>query len=426
MMMRSIIFAPLLVSAAARLAQRDVFESPLDAKTGDAPEVTYAMQDLQDAMQIKGQFNNFLDRVSADNEKLHSALESQGSKISDLELEKQSLQQQMQSEKARLSHELEVFKQKMIAKITDLKTTNRRLEETNMQLVSSNEKLTAELEAEKGKTQLLVKKLKKMATMFDKQQQSVQNIIQQNSQRIENEVNSDVSEAVNTANDGQAEAMAPPQYTAPIRTPVATSNSDEELDALKLPPGLDDEEDEAPQHSFHPAPKPEPVVAPQPKAGTQGHGGEIKKAVSAAASSAAANARKAVEAAAKKAKATADAKVQAEAPKRKPAPVAPSAPKAGLAAAPAAGVAPPASKVPLASADDEQLKSLRAEVERLESSVKNDDSEAPAAASMLHVTKKTAKVAAQVKPEEASDSVKKLEDVGGMLSEAMAADDDDN
>merc|ERR550514_1656474 len=102
-------------------------------------------------MQIKGQFNNFLDRVNSDADKLHAALENQASKVSDLELEKQSLQNQMQTEKARLSHELEVFKQKMIAKITDLKTTNRRLEETNMQLVASNDKLNSELEAEKGK-----------------------------------------------------------------------------------------------------------------------------------------------------------------------------------------------------------------------------------------------------------------------------------
>merc|ERR1719375_1222982 len=181
-------------------------------------------------MQIKGQFNNFLDRVSGDTEKLHAALESQGSKISDLELEKQSLQQQMQSEKARLSHELEVFKQKMIAKITDLKTTNRRLEETNMQLVSSNDKLNAELEAEKGKKEVLVKKLKKMATMFDKQQQSVQTIIQQNSQRIESEVNSDVNDALYAATDGESTSVSAPAptYTAPVRTPPMTTSSAEE------------------------------------------------------------------------------------------------------------------------------------------------------------------------------------------------------
>merc|ERR1719359_1111756 len=200
-MMRSLIVASLVLGSAARLARRDFSESPLDVKSADPADVQYALQDLQDAMQIKGQFNNFLDRVNSDADKLHAALENQASKVSDLELEKQSLQEQMQNEKARLSHELEVFKQKMIAKITDLKTTNRRLEETNMQLVASNDKLNSDLEAEKGKKQVLVKKLKKMATMFDKQQKSVQTIIQQNAQRIEGEVNSDVTEALNTAND---------------------------------------------------------------------------------------------------------------------------------------------------------------------------------------------------------------------------------
>jgi len=151
MMMRSLIVASLVLGSAARLARRDFSESPLDVKSADPADVQYALQDLQDAMQIKGQFNNFLDRVNSDADKLHAALENQASKVSDLELEKQSLQNQMQNEKARLSHELEVFKQKMIAKITDLKTTNRRLEETNMQLVASNDKLNSELEAEKGK-----------------------------------------------------------------------------------------------------------------------------------------------------------------------------------------------------------------------------------------------------------------------------------
>merc|ERR1719359_2045133 len=214
-MMRSLIVASLVLGSAARLARRDFSESPLDVKSADPADVQYALQDLQDAMQIKGQFNNFLDRVNSDADKLHAALENQASKVSDLELEKQSLQNEMQNEKARLSHELAVFKQKMIAKITDLKTTNRRLEETNMQLVSSNDKLNAELEAEKGKKELLIKKLKKMASMFDKQQKSVQTIIQQNAQRIEGEVNSDVVEALNTANDLSDESVAKQTYTAP-------------------------------------------------------------------------------------------------------------------------------------------------------------------------------------------------------------------
>lgn len=427
MMMRSLIVASLVLGSAARLARRDFSESPLDVKSADPADVQYALQDLQDAMQIKGQFNNFLDRVNSDADKLHAALENQASKVSDLELEKQSLQNQMQNEKARLSHELEVFKQKMIAKITDLKTTNRRLEETNMQLVASNDKLNSELEAEKGKKEILVKKLKKMAGMFDKQQKSVQTIIQQNSQRIESEVNSDVSEALNTANDALDEsvAMPKPTYNAPFRAPAASAASEDEEDAMKLPPGLDDEEDdEAPvpqRQSTAPKVQVQPVqqvVAPQPKAAP--HVGEIKKAVSAAANSAAAQARKAVEAAARKARARADARVDAEQnSNHQPASVA--APKA---VAPVAQAAPKiAPKV--SSADDEQLKALRNEVESLEASVKTDDAEAPSA-SMLHVNKKTNKVIAQDKSGEGSDSVKTLQDVGGMLSAAMEAGDGDD
>jgi hypothetical protein len=307
----------------------------------------------------------------------------------------------------------------MIAKITDLKTTNRRLEETNMQLVSSNDKLASELQTEKGKKEVLVKRLKKMASMFDKQQQSVQTIIQQNSQRLESEVNNDVNDALYAATDSEGNQLAAPTqtYTAPVRTPTMTSAPAEEEDALKLPPGLDDDEDEAPvPHVQHAAPV-RPAVQSQPKAAP--HGGEMKKAVSAAASAAAAHAKQAVAEAAAKAKAAADAKVQAEmASKPKPAP---------KAAAPVAPPVPKAAPKPASSADDEQLKALRSEVESLEDSVKNDD-EAPSAsaASMLHVHKRTTKVATEKKSDEGSDSVKTLQDVGGMLSAAMAAGDDDN
>merc|ERR1719160_1335401 len=109
-------------------------------------------------------------------------------------------------------HELEVFKQKMVAKITDLKTTNRRLEETNMQLVSSNDKLAQELEAEKGKKAELLKKLKKMATMFTNQQQSMQQIIQSNSMKLEGEVADDVKDAMSAA---ESESPTPVHRTLP-------------------------------------------------------------------------------------------------------------------------------------------------------------------------------------------------------------------
>jgi hypothetical protein len=349
-----------------------------------------AMQDLSDAMQIKPQFNAFLNRVNADTDKLHSALEVEGSKISDLELEKQSMQNEMRNEKERLQHELAVFKQKMIAKITDLKTTNRRLEETNMQLVATNDKLSQELEAEKGKKSELVKKLKKMATMFTRQQQSMQQIIQSNSMKLESEVSDDVKDAMNTA---EADASTPaihrplPRAASTVSTDADVDDDEDEVDKITAAEdsgmALPRKQNSAAPERVPPAKAPQPKQAPVPV-------------------------------------------VQAPVVQAAPKVIAHPAAAAPKQAPPQVSVAPKATPK-ASSADDEQLKALRAEVENLESSVKTDDEadSAGPASSMLHVTKRTAVKA--VTPKEAkSTSVETLQNVGSMLSAAMAASDDDS
>lgn len=351
------------------------------ARVEEPAEASMALQDLSDAMQIKPQFNAFLNRVNADADKLHSEVQAESAKVSDLELEKQSMEGEMRNEKERLTHELAVFKQKMIAKITDLKTTNRRLEETNMQLVSTNDKLAQQLEAEKGKKAELVKRLKKMATMFTRQQQTMQQIIQSNSMKLENEVSDDVKDAMNNVNsEGSAPSVHQPLPTR--AAPVDTDVDDDEDDVDKIT-ATEDNMPKSPVFSAAPS-QPQPR-APQPQA-------QVKQA-------------QAVQALPKA--------VAPAAPKKSPAPVA-AAHKA---------VAKPVSS----SSDDDQLKALRAEVENLESSVKTDD-EADAAgpaSSMLHIKKSTTKKTVVSKAPQSS-SVDTLQQVGGMLSAAMAESDDDD
>lgn len=348
------------------------------ARPEEPPEAGLAMQDLSDAMQIKPQFNAFLNRVNADADKLHNALEAEGTKVADLELEKQSLQGEMRNEKQRLTHELEVFKQKMIAKITDLKTTNRRLEATNMQLVSSNDKLSQELEVEKSKKGELIKKLKKMQTMFIRQQQNMQQIIQSNSMKLEGEVANDVKDAM-SAVDADSTAAAIHQ-TLPRAAPVESADVDDS--------DVEDEVDRitATEDGSMSAPRRQSSAAPAQ---------QVKPAV--------------------RAPAMQPPAVQAP----KAAPVAPV--KVPL---PAAVAPKPVSRT---SADDEQLKALRNEVDNLEKSVKTDDEadSAGPASSMLHVAKRT--VIKSVTPKVVqSNSVETLQQVGGMLSAAMASGDDDD
>jgi len=357
------------------------------ARPEDPPEAGMAIQDLSDAMQIKPQFNAFLNRVNADTDKLHNALEVESAKVGDLELEKQSLQGQMHNEKQRLTHELEVFKQKMIAKITDLKTTNRRLEETNMQLVSSNDKLASELEAEQGKKGLLVKKLKKMAYMFSRQQQNVQQIIQSNSMKLESEVTDDVKEVETATEDSSA---SPREIHRPAPRPAVDADTEElDDDEVTKIAGAEDGDStlSAPTKPVAPVaqPVPPPAKVSQPQAPKQKMMNKI--AVARPAST-------------------------PVAPQKAPAPV----------------VVAPAPKAALkikASADDEQLKALRAEVENLEQGVSTDESAGPApVGSMLHVAGHTRKSATT--PVAQSSSVDTLQQVGGMLSAAMAASDDDS
>lgn len=390
-------FTVLLVCASAACsfaAQGSIVEDP--------PEVNYALQDLSEAMQIKPQFNNFLNRVSTDADKLHAALQSESAKIGDLELEKQSLQTETAQEKERLSQELETFKQKMIAKVTDLKTTNRRLEQTNMQLVATNDKLAQQLEGEKSKKELLVKKLKEMAMMFNKQQQNVQMIISQNSKRLESEVSVDVQDAMSAATAQSAPMPAAMPAPTPdfaesddVTSKMGTESLEDEVEDVPAMPHAVPQLQRPPALSAPQSPPMLNVKSPQPAAHQRPAVPAVQKASPAVA--------KAIADAATRAKAAAEAKVHAEAAK---------APGSLKAAAPVAAKA-----VPKASEDDEQLKALRSEVEKLEASVKTDDGAAAASASMLHVAKRSTKTAPASDPDA---SVSTLQQVGGMLSEAMA------
>lgn len=393
-------------------ARRDEQINVVDTKPEDPPEVSVALQDLNDGLQIKSQFNNFLERVTADTDKIHTALENEDAKVADLELEKQSLQTQNEHEKERLSHELETFKQKMVAKITDLKTTNRRLEETNMQLVATNDKLASELEAEKAKKELLIKKLKKMAAMFNKQQQTVQSIISQNSQRLETEVSVDVKDALSL----EPESVQAQPQPAPVSAPIGQA----EEDAMqRMTASLDDDAAAeltaaaveeplptavaVPARRMAPQPKPQPVPAPVQLRPPMLNSPKLPQPQT---------------------KVAPVAKVvHAEpAPAKVSAPSAPPTPKVAKVAPPVKAAAHPE--------DDEQLKALRSEVEKLEASVKTDDKGASASASassasMLHI-KKASRDAAKVDTSANSDSVSTLQQVGGMLSAAMADDSDDS
>lgn len=262
-----------------------------------------------------------------------------------------------------------------------------------MQLVSSNDKLSQELEAEKGKKAELIKKLKKMAAMFTHQQQVMQQVIQSNSMKLEGEVASDVKDAMSSA-DSEFTAPAIHQ-TLPRSAPVLPSSAS--MESMDVDESDDDEVDK--------------ITATE----DGGIGGAPKKQKSVAA-------HQMVKAPQSQASPAMHVPAM-QAPKAvaHPAPPAPSKTSSPTSVAPK-----PVSRT---SSDDEQLKALRSEVDNLEASVKSDDesdSAAPAS-SMLHVADRTIiKSAAPKTVQSNSESVQTLQQVGGLLSAAMESSDDDD
>lgn len=220
---------PLAVSAALRQPLLRVADNAamaaasvaVGAPEGQAPpEVATTLQDMNDVMlNTRNLFAQSVDRLNGDGERLRQEFQAQSAHVSDLELEKASLQAQVVREKQKLSQELESFKQKMIAKLTELQANNRRLEETNMQLSSTNNRCTSELEDEKAKKETLMKKLNGMASMFNNQQYAVRQIIEQQQQRVSEEVSSDMKDAAAAAATVPSLATEPAYQAPPLVVP---------------------------------------------------------------------------------------------------------------------------------------------------------------------------------------------------------------
>lgn len=328
------------------------------------PQVATTLQDMNDVMlTTKTRFTELVDRLSADSERLRQEFQQQQQVISDVQLEKASCQAQMEREKQKVNQELEAFKQKLIAKLTELQTANRRLEETNQQISATNDKLSQDLENEKAKKEALMQKLRKMASNFNNQQLAVRQIMEQQQKRVSDEVSSDMKDADATIGDlGQLPHLG--AYLGPsggLPTLDGLPSLDEALpmagaapapmvatvaQALPVAP---------PAVRVAPVASPAPAVMPPPP---QPHRAQAPQAVAAAAAPRAPPAAR-----------PAPAAVVAVQPR-------PVAPAVAAAAVPPPRANPSSVEAATAHAleDDEQLKMLHSEVAKLEMSVKNGDS----------------------------------------------------
>jgi len=167
---------------------------------GSSPPAAATFQDVSEIVfSAKTQLSELLDRVGVGNDRLRNDYQAESAKVDDLKLETASLQAQVAREKQKLAAEVELFKQHMVEKIAELQAANQNLENTNLELVAKTDKCAVELETESSKKEVMVKKLKKMGTMFHHQQESVRQTIEQQQSRVNDEITSDVRDALVTA-----------------------------------------------------------------------------------------------------------------------------------------------------------------------------------------------------------------------------------
>lgn len=353
-----------------------------DAKSDDPSGTVGSLQDMVDAATAtKAQFSAFTDRVNANVDKLQHDFQKERTEIADLKLERQSVKAEQESQRVKLGRELEEFKHRTLGKLADLQADNKRLEETNTQLVATNTKLATDLESERSKKEVLVKKLKKMAALFNHQSSVVEQMIHQQQTRVADEVSVDMKDALDLAgassSDSTPEAKELP--TIPVAPPVEKAPAPvDSIEAAMTLPGdaslATTPSTATPAWMLASAPAPgrlSPIATPAVS---------LPRATPVAATHVAAprgprrlrvlNTPRPPPTLARAPAAAAGVTEQVVAPPavQVPPPVFP-APTISSHRGHAAAVVQPAS----ANADDEQLKSLRAEVENLESSVNDED-----------------------------------------------------
>lgn len=194
-------------------------------------EVAATLQDVvQAATNTRTQFGAFANRVGADAERLQQEFQKQQTEIADLQLEKQQLEAGRQQDRQKLQQELEDFKHRALTKMSELQNTDRRLEEANEKLTASNQQLSNNLQAETSKKDSLMKQLQKMAQLYQHQSNAVQQAVEQQQRRIADEISSNMRDALEAAGESSLEA-------APLPVAQPFPAAQEALDTLSaLPP----------------------------------------------------------------------------------------------------------------------------------------------------------------------------------------------
>lgn len=355
---RAVVHTVLLLGVVATPAQPlEAGEPPAAPARAETPVAVAALQDMVDASTAaKSQFSAFSDRVNTDVDRLQHEFQKERAEIADLQLEKQSLKSANEQQRLKLGHELEEFKRRTLGKLAELQATDKRLEEQNTVLVTSNQKLASDLEQERGKKDVLVKKLRKMAGMFNHQTTIVQQMVAQQQSHVTDEVNMDMRDALAVAGDN---GVVPPASVAPSSLPTLDAAPSDPLEAAMTLPG---------DATNVPSPAP---AAPRAVVATA-HPRRLRVL----------NTPRPAELPLARAPAAGEAPLATASVAAYSAPPVPPAVPAAPPLVPPAPVVPAPTAAPAQAApvsDDEQLKSLRAEVEKLEASV-NDPQGAPQSA----------------------------------------------
>lgn len=182
---------------------------------------------LEQTVDTKNTFNSIAERVGSNAKQLSEQFAHGRSELSQLQEEKEYIEQSMKQDKDLLLKELEDFKSRTLQKLSELQSSDQHLETENQKLTQDNAKLDTDLASEQNMKKLLMSRLSKMAALLRKQSGAVKDMVSRHENRLESQVASDVQDILNavgdsTDKDGKVDPVALLQKTFPSETETTT------------------------------------------------------------------------------------------------------------------------------------------------------------------------------------------------------------
>lgn len=186
------------------LTEAEVTDAKVEASKNFVDSTVREMREATD--DSKAHFTGTSDKIVEAAHRLGEDFVKQHSAITELSKQTKYLEEKRREERKATLEKLEEFKNRTIAKFSDLETKDRRLGKKNSDLKAANEVLTAKITSEKKKKEAVSQELQRMAKLFREQSAQVQDLISKRKQQLETEVESTLRDAIDGASLAQSDA----------------------------------------------------------------------------------------------------------------------------------------------------------------------------------------------------------------------------